>query len=216
MNVRTSEPKITAVPIPSAKGAVFSVVGYVSDGDLISGNALWYKTEDGNYLWSGNVEVIKEESTKILHAPLAQLICTQSFGKRPEVYKNLGSPGGHNGLDFRTRRSDDLNNWKQGVFAVLPGVVSEAGYDAKFKGNYIRITHTNGCESVYLHLSKLEATQGDKVEAGKEIGVSGNSGGASEAPHLHFGYRPVKYNANNGYMGYIDPTPLFIDEIKYI
>ena len=54
------------------------------------------------------------------------------------------------------------------------------------------------------------------MKAATKIGVSGNSGGASEAPHLHFGYRPVAYDKNNGYMGYVDPAPYFMDEIQYL
>ncbi len=159
---------------------------------------------------------ININSAKILHSPLARLICTQRFSERPEVYKNYGSPSGHNGLDFRTRDNNDLNQWEQPVFAVLEGKVSESAYDEKFKGNYVRIQHDNGHESVYLHLSRRSVEAGVMVSAAQEIGISGNSGGASEAPHLHFGYRPVNNDKNNGYMGYIDPANLFIGEVDYV
>ncbi len=218
INIRIGFPSIKpSVPTLSMpKGIIFDVIGYITDGDLVNGNALWYKNRDGNYIWSGNVELVQEEKQKILHAPLAHLICTQKFGERPEVYKNYGSPKGHNGLDFRTWVNNDPNKWEQPVYSVLDGIVSESAYDQKFKGNYVRIKHNNGCESVYLHFASRGVKQGEKVNASQEIGISGNSGSVSEAPHLHFGYRPTKSDLNNGYMGYINPTNLFINEIKYV
>ncbi|MCI0561922.1 MAG: M23 family metallopeptidase, partial [Nitrososphaera sp.] len=152
---------------------------------------------------------------RILHSPLAELICTQRFGMRPEVYKDFGCPKGHNGMDFRTRMSGDPSNWKQPVFVVLKGTVTEAAFDAAYKGNFVRVKHDNGYESVYLHLDSLKVKVGARVRAGQKIGISGNTGGASEAPHLHFGYRPSTYNPGDGYMGYVDPVNLFIDDVRF-
>lgn len=216
MNVRIGSPTIKAKAIATPKGKTFEVIGHVTDGDDVNGNAKWYRTPDDQYIWSGNVEVIIEEITKIFSSPLKKLICTQKFGLRPEVYKNFGCPKGHNGLDFRTWVDGNASKWKQPVFAVLDGKVSEAGNDPKFKGNYVRIKHDNGFESVYLHMDSLKVKKGDRMIAGEQIGISGNTGGASEAPHLHFGYRPVKCNVNDGYMGYIDPINLFINEIMFV
>ncbi len=218
VNVRR-DPTTKAGPVMLApKGTVFSVVGSITNGETVGGNSLWYKTSSDQYIWSGNVITELDELSKkrILHAPLPYLTCTQKFGERPELYKNYGSPKGHNGLDFRTWVNNDSSNWKQTVFSVLDGVVSQADYDPTFLGNYVRLYHLNGFESVYLHLSKLAVTKGQEVKAGELIGISGNTGSVSEAPHLHFGYRPSKHDKGNGYLGYIDPTDLFIDEIKYV
>lgn len=202
-------------------GTSLKYVGTISDGDIVGGNSLWYVSDEGNFFWSGNVTttpppqapVVNE--TKILRAPLKKLVCTQRFGTRPEYYAKLGSPKGHNGVDFRTRAEDNPNNWKQDVVSVLGGVVIEAT-ENEFNGKFVRVHHDNEYQSVYLHLSELAAKVGQRVESGTKIGVSGNSGGASEAPHLHFGYRPVKFNKDNGYMGYIDPLPYFIDPITFV
>lgn len=218
INVRkdptTSTSPITLVP----KGTVIPVIGSITNGETVGGNSLWYKTTTDQYIWSGNVITEIEEISKkrILHSPLPYLTCTQKFGERPEVYKNYGSPKGHNGLDFRTWVNNDSNNWKQTVFAVLDGVVNQADYDPTFLGNYVRLYHLNGYESVYLHLSKLTVLKGQEVKASELIGISGNTGSVSEAPHLHFGYRPIKCDKSNGYLGYIDPTGLFSEEITYV
>jgi len=41
---------------------------------------------------------------------------------------------------------------------------------------------------MYGHMSRLVAAEGDEVQAGQVIGLSGNSG-RSTAPHLHFEIR---------------------------
>lgn len=213
VNLRVGAPSLTAKTKAAVKNAVFPVTGFVTDGDTVGDNTKWYKTVGGDFVWSGNVEFTAIQAAKILRAPLKSLICTQRFGLRPEVYKKFGSPKGHNGLDFRTRVG---KSWKQPVYAVLAGTVSESGFDPLFKGNWVRITHPNGYESVYLHLDSRAVAVKEVVAAGQQIGVSGNTGGASEAPHLHFGYRPTKCNKADGYMGYIDPAGAFIDEVVFV
>lgn len=192
-------------------------IGFVLDGEVVEQNSKWYLTPEGDFFWSGAVKnkPVIISSQKILGKPLEELICTQAFGKRPEFYGPLGSPKGHNGLDFRTKLANKPNDWKRDVFTVLDGTVSEAT-ETPINGKYIRIAHNNGHESVYLHLSSILVSKGQKIQAHSKIGVSGNSGTASEAPHLHFGYRPQNYDKNNGCMGYIDPAPYFIDELKYV
>jgi murein DD-endopeptidase MepM/ murein hydrolase activator NlpD len=41
---------------------------------------------------------------------------------------------------------------------------------------------------MYGHMSRLIAAEGDEVQSGEVIGLSGNSG-RSTAPHLHFEIR---------------------------
>ena len=67
------------------------------------------------------------------------------------------------------------------------GSVTAAGYDADY-GLFVLLRHPSGYETMYGHLSRLIATEGDDVQAGQVIGLSGNSG-RSTAPHLHFEIR---------------------------
>lgn len=197
-------------------GSTQEYVGFVTDGEQVVGNAKWFLMPSGNFFWSGNIDTHEVPvSGKIFSRPLDQLVCTQKFGERPAFYAPLGSPKGHNGMDFRTRDVNDTSSWKKPVYCVLSGTVSEAT-ENQWNGKFVRIAHDNGYESVYLHLSALEVTKSQKVIAGAKIGMSGNSGAASEAPHLHFGYRPSNYDKDNGYFGYIDPAPYFKDEIRYL
>jgi murein DD-endopeptidase MepM/ murein hydrolase activator NlpD len=67
------------------------------------------------------------------------------------------------------------------------GSVSAAGYDADY-GLFVLLRHPSGYETMYGHMSRLIAAEGEEVQAGQVIGLSGNSG-RSTAPHLHFEIR---------------------------
>ncbi len=70
------------------------------------------------------------------------------------------------------------------------GSVTAAGYDADY-GLFVLLRHPSGYETMYGHMSRLVAAEGDDVQAGQVIGLSGNSG-RSTAPHLHFEIRRDK------------------------
>jgi len=67
------------------------------------------------------------------------------------------------------------------------GSVTAAGYDGDY-GLFVLLRHPSGYETMYGHMSRLLAAEGDEVQAGQVIGLSGNSG-RSTAPHLHFEIR---------------------------
>lgn len=214
LNIRRLSPSQSGQIIKSVKaGTQLTYIGYVVDGENVGGrSSQWFITPEGDFFWGGNVGAEAPSKTTFTK-PLDKLICTQRFGERPEFYKNYGSPKGHNGMDFRTKQASGA--FEVPVYAVLDGTISEATENLN-NGKFIRIDHVNNYQSVYLHLSVISVKAGAKVKAGSQIGVSGNSGAASEAPHLHFGYRPIAFDKNNGYMGYIDPTPFFTDQITYV
>jgi murein DD-endopeptidase MepM/ murein hydrolase activator NlpD len=53
------------------------------------------------------------------------------------------------------------------------------------EGNIVQIAHTNGYETMYLHLSRMYVRPGEHVEIGKTIGLVGSTG-LSTGPHLDF------------------------------
>jgi murein DD-endopeptidase MepM/ murein hydrolase activator NlpD len=70
-----------------------------------------------------------------------------------------------------------------------------------FEGNCIVIDHGQGLLTLYLHLSKFLVNEGDTVEKGQQIGVSGGTGRAT-GPHLHLAVR---------WQGvYLDPQTLLV------
>ncbi len=90
----------------------------------------------------------------------------------------------HFGLDVAGREGSP-------VFATAAGVVAFAGWDGAL-GNMIILDHGNGYETVYGHNGAMMFEQGDRVEFGEIVALSGNSG-ISSAPHLHY---EIRYNAH--------------------
>ena len=73
------------------------------------------------------------------------------------------------------------------VVAVAPGTVVSASFD-RTNGRMVRLRHTLGYESLYLHLSAFAPgiRAGVRLEQGEVIGRVGSSGLAT-GPHLHYG-----------------------------
>lgn len=121
----------------------------------------------------------KEENTlspnKIMMPVKNALNLSSGFGNR--FHPIFGRQKFHNGIDIKARYEN--------VFAVMDGIITEAGWDSKGGGNYIKVLHHNRFETAYLHLSEMYYKAGEFVKAGFIIGKSGNTGN-STGPHLHF------------------------------
>ncbi len=91
-----------------------------------------------------------------------------------------GKPSGnfHRGLDLRSPLGTPVK-------ATAAGVVKLA-HQWNFTGGTVGIDHGQGFTSMYLHLSKIAATEGANVEAGDVVGYVGSTGFAT-GPHLHWG-----------------------------
>jgi len=83
----------------------------------------------------------------------------------------------HRGSDFRAEMSTQLVAAQSGVVQVS---ASGSG------GNEIRIIGDDGTVARYLHLTRASVEPGTRVSAGQPVAISGNTGHASAAPHLHF------------------------------
>ena len=70
-------------------------------------------------------------------------------------------------------------------------------------GNYVWMSHGNGKETIYAHLTSVCVSPGESVSQGQVIGYVGTTG-YSTGPHLHFEcrYNGVKYNPMNELSGY--------------
>ncbi len=73
------------------------------------------------------------------------------------------------------------------VRAAGGGAVEATGTDPDY-GLFVRLRHPGGYETMYGHASRLLVREGEEVQAGQVIALSGNSG-RSTAPHLHFEIR---------------------------
>jgi len=71
------------------------------------------------------------------------------------------------------------------VQTIGDGTVESAGYTNGGGGNAVRIRHTNGYETLYMHLSRILVRAGQRVAQGQRIGLVGRTGLAT-GPHLDF------------------------------
>jgi LysM repeat protein len=88
---------------------------------------------------------------------------------------------GHLGIDI-------AGNLGDGVFASDAGVIVFAGWSNGGYGYMVMIDHGNGYQTLYAHLSAVNATCGQSVYTGTYVGAVGSTGN-STGPHLHFEVR---------------------------
>ena len=114
-------------------------------------------------------------------------------------YYNSGNGGNHQGEDLGVGQGT-------AVSIVVPGKVAAAGFGGGGEGGNILITHVDGKQTRYLHMSEINVSAGQEVKSGQVIGKTGGSPGTkgagnSSGPHLHFEY----YGSTGG--GPMDPWP---------
>ncbi|MBM9537226.1 M23 family metallopeptidase [Desulfobulbus alkaliphilus] len=117
----------------------------------------------------------------IANLPLGKPVPTaisSPFGTRIDPIN--GRKAFHEGIDFRGKTGDPVK-------ATGPGVVKRSLYTKDY-GHHIVLCHNNGYETLYAHLSQRQVKRGERVQAGQQIGLVGNSG-RSTGPHLHYEIR---------------------------
>jgi murein DD-endopeptidase MepM/ murein hydrolase activator NlpD len=88
--------------------------------------------------------------------------------------------GTHQGLDFRVAPGTPVAAVNRGRILLARPLF--------FEGNCVMIDHGQGLLTLYLHLSKFLVKEGDMVEKGQTIALSGGTGRAT-GPHLHLAVR---------------------------
>jgi murein DD-endopeptidase MepM/ murein hydrolase activator NlpD len=120
---------------------------------------------------------------------------TSGFGIRTDPF--TFKPSMHTGVDIDGDTGDP-------VYATAEGTVVEVGKHYEY-GNYVRINHTRGIETQYMHLSKTLVKVGDNVKKGDLIARVGSTG-RSTGSHLH--YEVIKNNVK------INPLPYLLSSRK--
>jgi len=93
---------------------------------------------------------------------------------------------GYNAVDLATSVGTPVLASASGQVIIARSSGWNGGY-----GKYIAISHDNGTQTVYGHLSFVNVSVGETVAQGQVIGASGNTG-KSTGPHLHFEIRGAK------------------------
>jgi lysM domain/M23/M37 peptidase domain protein len=99
---------------------------------------------------------------------------TSPFGYRRDPF--TGRKSFHSGIDLAAPEGTKIK-------VILDGTVSLTSYSRIF-GNYMIVTHPNGYQSLYGHLSRFNAKKGEQVSQGDIIALVGNTG-LSTGPHVH-------------------------------
>lgn len=119
------------------------------------------------------------------------------FGYRIDpIYKTVKF---HTGLDFTAPLGTP-------IYATGDGKVEEAGYGDEGYGNHVIIRHGYGYETLYGHMVRVKAKQGQRVKRGEVIGWVGSTG-KSTGPHCHYEVIKNGEKVNPVYFFFNDLSP---------
>ena len=148
------------------------------------------------------VESAKKKDEMFRHLPAIQPIAAKDlkhiasgYGMRLHPILKIGKM--HWGTDFAAATGTP-------IYATGDATVKQAGTSGGY-GNVVVLDHGYGYETVYGHMSKIKATQGQKVKRGDIIGFVGSTG-LSSGPHLHY---EVHKNGER-----VDPIHFFYDDVS--
>jgi len=125
----------------------------------------------------------------ILSWPLDFVKISQKYGMSDFAKSGYYGGSPHNGVDFKATIGTPIKT-------VLSGVVEGTGdtdlvCPGASNGKWVFIRHDNGLSSIYVHLSLIKVTTGQRVNTGDVIALSGYSGAVyPQGPagaHLHLG-----------------------------
>lgn len=128
------------------------------------------------------------------------LFVTSPFGMRADP-TDPSRQQMHKGMDIRCDNEVVLATEKDGKVVAVNDNANTAGG----KSVTVEYARDGGAriQVSYLHLSSSSVKVGDTVNAGQQIGVSGNTGTRTTGPHLHIG---VKQVAADGTARDMDPA----------
>ncbi|TPK74604.1 M23 family peptidase [Mesorhizobium sp. B2-3-3] len=122
---------------------------------------------------------LKKEARQLpLANPAPGHSVTSPFGVRTDPI--LGTAALHSGMDFRAPIG-------MAARVTAPGIVTKAGWNGGY-GRMVEVDHGNGFATRYGHLSEIDVSVGQRLDAGAIIGKTGSSG-RSTGPHLHYEVR---------------------------
>jgi murein DD-endopeptidase MepM/ murein hydrolase activator NlpD len=133
--------------------------------DPTTGKAGWYDTNGRSTLRT------------LMRTPIDGARISSPFGMRDHPI--LGFVKMHKGTDFAAPVGTP-------IFAAGDGVVEFAGLKGP-NGNFVKLKHDNGWETLYLHMNRIwpGVAPGARLSQGQQIGEVGTTG-RSTGPHLHY------------------------------
>ncbi len=134
------------------------------------------------------------------------LFITSPFGMRQDPM-DKSKQQMHKGIDIRTNHESVLATESNGKVVSVNQNTNTAGG----KSVTVEYNRNDGSkvQCTYMHLDSIAVKQGDTVNVGQKLGISGNTGTRTTGEHLHFG---VKTIAADGTKRDIDPA-VYLAEI---
>lgn len=186
---------LVILPVSGVKHAV-------KKGDTVKTIAKKYKAVQGDILSFNDLEadsalnvgdvLIVPDGEVVVDAPVKVAV------KKKKIYASAGAGyytrpiiggvktqgiHGANGVDIGAPVGTAILAAADGTALVA----KNSGYNGGY-GRMVIISHSNGTQTVYGHMSSVSIVTGQSVQKGEQIGASGNSG-RSTGPHLHFEIR---------------------------
>lgn len=177
--------------VPNMDGLLYKV----AKGDSLGSISKRYKVSitalaDANDL--GTAVLVPGQSVFIPGAKLPQSELKRFLGESViwPVRGAISSYYGYRSDPFSgTRRFhaaiDIVSSTGTPIKAPMDGRVADVGYNSVY-GNYVILSHAEGMQSLFGHMSSTAVKIGKTVAQGAVIGFVGNTG-YSTGPHLHFG-----------------------------
>lgn len=128
------------------------------------------------------------------------MLITSPYGMRNDPI-NPGKKQFHKGVDINCKGDELLATENNGNVVKVNHNANTGGG----KSVTIEYDRADGSkyQTTYMHLSDINVSVGDTVNAGEKIGMSGNTGTGTTGEHLHFG---VKQVSADGTARDIDPA----------
>ena len=150
------------------------------------------------------IDLAKNKSNMLASIPAIQPVANKDLKRMASGYGYRIHPiyktrKMHYGMDFSAKTGTE-------IYATGDGIVSKIKRSKRGYGNYVKINHGFGYETLYAHMSKYIVKRGQKVKRGEVIGYVGNSG-ISTAPHLHYEVRKDNKKINPVNFYYNDLSP---------
>ena len=132
---------------------------------------------------------LRNDSGNIVPKIYAADLTVKRFSQLPDLadYFMLPSTGYDWGIIHGRNGVDIANSCGTPIYAAADGkvvIATEIGWNGGF-GKYIKLTHSNGTETVYGHLSKVLVSEGTAISKGAKIALMGTTGNSTGC-HLHF------------------------------
>jgi murein DD-endopeptidase MepM/ murein hydrolase activator NlpD len=173
-------------------------------------NSLTLRMAYQNKSFNDLIDMVNNKTKLLAAIPAIQPISNKQlsriasgFGYRIDpIYKTRKA---HLGLDFAAPSGTP-------IYATADGIVKFSGFSTNGYGNHVIINHGFGYETLYGHMVRVNASQGQQVKRGQVIGYVGSTG-KSTGPHLHYEVHKSGIQIDPINFFYNDLTPAQFDRL---